>query len=88
MAVIGRSHAIAVLMGMKLTGRLAWLAWSLVHLLLLIGFRNRVMVFTNWAWAFFTYGRGSRLVVGKTRETIEDVHLATPERVHHIAPAE
>ena len=65
MAVIGRSHAIAVMFGMNLKGRFAWLAWSMVHLLLLIGFRNRIMVFTNWAWAFFTYGRGSRLVVGK-----------------------
>ena len=80
MAVIGRSHAIALLFGLKLRGRLAWLSWSLVHLLLLIGFRNRIMVFTNWAWAFFTYGRGSRLVVGKVGQIIEDEHLATPER--------
>ena len=87
MAVIGRSHAIAVLGGMKLTGRLAWLSWSLVHLLLLIGFRNRIMVFTNWAWAFFTYGRGSRLVVGRPRDAIEDAHLATPERTAHSQPA-
>ena len=83
MAVIGRSHAIAVLGGVKLTGRLAWLSWSLVHLLLLIGFRNRIMVFTNWAWAFFTYGRGARLVVGKTRQVVEDDHLASPERTLH-----
>ena len=86
MAVIGRSHAIGVIMGMKLTGRPAWLSWSLVHLLLLIGFRNRVMVFTNWAWAFFTYGRGSRLVVGKPRVTVEDDHLETSERILKVAP--
>ena len=83
LAVIGRSHAIAVMFGMKLRGRPAWLAWSLVHLLLLIGFRNRIMVFTNWAWAFFTYGRGSRLVVGKARKLVEDDHLASPERTLH-----
>lgn len=83
MAVIGRSHAIALMFGLKLKGRLAWLAWSLVHLLLLIGFRNRIMVFTNWAWAFFTYGRGSRLVVGKVDQNIRDEHLATPERTVH-----
>ena len=81
MAVIGRSHAIAMLAGMKLTGRLAWLAWSLVHLLLLIGFRNRLIVFTNWAWAFFTYGRGSRLVVGRPKYVIEDEHLAGVEQI-------
>lgn len=76
MAVIGRSHAIAVLGGVKLTGTLAWLAWSLVHLLLLIGFRNRVIVFVNWAWAFFTYGRGSRLVEGKVWQEVEEGHLS------------
>ena len=80
MAVIGRSHAIAVLGGLKLTGSLAWLAWSLVHLLLLIGFRNRVIVFVNWAWAFFTYGRGSRLVEGKVWQEVEEGHLAGLEK--------
>ena len=79
MAVIGRSHAIAMLAGMRLTGRTAWLAWSLVHLLLLIGFRNRLIVFTNWAWAFFTYGRGSRLVVGRPKHVIEEELLARVE---------
>ncbi len=83
MAVIGRSHAIAVIGGVKLTGRVAWLAWSLVHLLLLIGFRNRLMVFTNWAWAFFTYGRGARLVVGRTESPVQDEYLAAPESVLH-----
>ena len=75
----------------KLKGRLAGLAWALVHLLLLIGFRNRIMVFTNWAWAFFTYGRGSRLVVGKVHKMVEDEHLAGPERTltkQHVALAE
>ena len=80
MAVIGRSHAIAMLAGMKLKGRTAWLAWSLVHLLLLIGFRNRLIVFTNWAWAFFTYGRGSRLVVGRSGQLLDGSLLQTPER--------
>ena len=83
MAVIGRSHAIAVVFGLKLKGRAAWLSWSLVHLLLLIGFRNRIMVFTNWAWAFFTYGRGSRLAVGKVRTPVEDEHLASVEGTPH-----
>ena len=87
MAIIGRSHAVALMGGVKLTGRLAWLSWSLVHLLLLIGFRNRIMVFTNWAWAFVTYGRGSRLVVGRVQKFVEEDHLATPERTVHREPA-
>jgi NADH dehydrogenase len=87
MAIIGRSHAVALLGGLKLTGRLAWLSWCLVHLLLLIGFRNRIMVFTNWAWAFVTYGRGSRLVVGRAQKVVQEDHLATPERRMQPQPA-
>jgi NADH dehydrogenase len=68
MAVIGRSHAIADFGRFKLTGFPAWLTWSLVHLMLLVDFRSRVVVYWNWSWAFFTYGRGARLLTG-------DVHM-------------
>jgi NADH:ubiquinone reductase (H+-translocating) len=68
MAVIGRSHAIADFGRFRLTGFLAWLTWSLVHLMLLVDFRSRVIVYWNWSWAFFTYGRGARLLTG-------DVHM-------------
>jgi len=67
MAVIGRSHAIADFGRFKLTGFLAWLTWSLVHLMLLVDFRSRVVVYLNWSWAFFTYGRGARLLTGDSR---------------------
>lgn len=62
MAVIGRSRAIALLGSLRLTGFLAWLAWSLVHLMLLVDFRSRLLVYVNWSWAWFTYGRGARLL--------------------------
>ena len=88
MAVIGRSHAIALLAGMKLKGRVAWLAWSLVHLLLLIGFRNRLIVFTNWAYAFFTYGRGSRLVVGRPKRVVGGDFLTGPEELLNPAASQ
>jgi len=64
MAVIGRSHAIADFGRVRLTGFAAWLTWSLVHLMLLVDFRSRVMVYLNWSWAWFTYGRGARLLTG------------------------
>lgn len=64
MAVIGRSHAIADFGRFRLTGFAAWLTWSLVHLMLLVDFRSRVAVYWNWSWAFFTYGRGARLLTG------------------------
>lgn len=64
MAVIGRSRAVADFGRFTLTGWPAWLAWSMVHLMLLIDFRSRVLVFVNWSWAWFTYGRGARLLIG------------------------
>jgi len=62
MAVIGRSRAVAMLGGLRMTGFIAWLAWSMVHLMLLIDFRSRLIVYVNWTWAWFTNGRGARLL--------------------------
>jgi NADH dehydrogenase len=45
---------------------LAWLLWLVVHILYLIGFRNRLIVMLDWAWAYFTRGRGIRLITGST----------------------
>jgi NADH dehydrogenase len=67
MAIIGRSHAIADFGRFTLIGFPAWLAWSLVHLMLLVDFRSRIVVYVNWSWAFFTYGRGARLLTGVSR---------------------
>ncbi|MGZ3422724.1 MAG: NAD(P)/FAD-dependent oxidoreductase [Polyangiales bacterium] len=64
MATIGRSRAIAKAFGLELTGFLAWLAWLFVHLIYLIGFRNRVAVLLSWAYSYFTYRRGARLITG------------------------
>jgi NADH dehydrogenase len=64
MATIGRSRAIAQVNNLKLTGFLAWLAWLGVHIWYLIGFRNRLLVMIDWAWSYFTYRRGARLITG------------------------
>ncbi|MDX3910704.1 MAG: NAD(P)/FAD-dependent oxidoreductase [Sphingobium sp.] len=72
MAVIGRSRAVAVLAGLKLKGFLAWLAWSLVHLMLMVDFRSRLSVYINWSWAWFTYGRGARLLMGEPGRAASD----------------
>ncbi|KAA9382368.1 NAD(P)/FAD-dependent oxidoreductase [Neorhizobium galegae] len=62
MAVIGRSKAIADFGWLRLRGYPAWAAWSMVHLFLLIDFRSKLTVYVNWAWAWFTRGRGARLL--------------------------
>jgi NADH:ubiquinone reductase (H+-translocating) len=64
LATIGRSSAIADFGRVRLTGWVAWVLWSIVHIFFLIGFRNRVSVFLNWVWAWLTYGRGARLITG------------------------
>jgi NADH dehydrogenase len=68
LAVIGRARAVAQFGRLKLTGFLAWLAWSFVHILFLIGFRNRALVLFEWAWAYFTYQRGARLITGSIEQ--------------------
>jgi len=65
MATIGRSRAIAQIGILKLGGFLAWLAWLLVHVYYLTGFRNRLFVVLNWAWSYLTFRKGARLIVDK-----------------------
>ena len=64
MATLGRSAAIAQIRRLSLSGYPAWLAWLFVHLLFLIGFRNRLVVMFEWAKSYLTYGRSARLIVG------------------------
>ena len=67
MATIGRAAAVAVVGRFRLSGLLAWLAWLLVHIMFLIGFRNRLLVLFEWAWAYVTWHRGARLITGPWR---------------------
>lgn len=64
MATIGRNSAIADFGTFTMTGYPAWLAWLFVHLVNLIGFRNRLLVLVQWAWAYFSYQRAIRLITG------------------------
>jgi NADH:ubiquinone reductase (H+-translocating) len=64
MATIGRNHAIAEIGKLKLSGFFAWLAWLFVHIIYLIGFRNRVVVALHWLWSYFTFHRSARLITG------------------------
>ncbi len=68
MAVVGRSAAVAEVFGVKLRGLPAWLAWCLLHIFYLIGFRNRFIVMFEWAWSYVSYQRGARLITGNLDE--------------------
>lgn len=63
LATIGRSRAVAVIAGLKLRGFVAWMAWLLIHIFFLIGFRNRFVVLFTWAWAYVTHQRSARLIL-------------------------
>jgi NADH:ubiquinone reductase (H+-translocating) len=62
MATIGRNRAIADIHGRHLSGFPAWVAWLFIHIMYLIGFRNRLVVMLQWMWAYFTFQRGARLI--------------------------
>lgn len=68
LATIGRAAAVADFGRLKLSGFFAWLAWLLVHIFFLIGFRNRLVVMVDWAWAYFAYHRAARLITGDIEE--------------------
>ncbi|MGH7590513.1 MAG: NAD(P)/FAD-dependent oxidoreductase [Gemmatimonadales bacterium] len=65
LAVIGRGRAVADIRRFGFHGLSAWLTWIFVHIFFLIGFRNRVLVMLQWAWSYFTYGLGARLIYGE-----------------------
>ena len=68
LAVIGRGRAVADIWKLHFGGFVAWLTWIFVHIFFLIGFRNRVMVLLEWAWSYFTFGRGARLITEEPRQ--------------------
>ncbi len=81
LATIGRAAAVAELGKLKLSGFLAWLAWILIHIFFLIGYRNRVLVLFEWAWSYITYDRGARLITGNLpAQLIHSLRPPPPER--------
>lgn len=66
LATIGRAAAVAKIGKVHLSGFTAWLLWLFVHVLFLIGFRNRLLVMIQWAWSYVTYDRGARLITDRT----------------------
>ena len=78
MATIGRNRAIAQIRQAKFTGRIAWLMWLFIHIMYLVGFRNRASVLLQWAYAYFTWQRGSRLITGAVAREHQDAPASGP----------
>ena len=80
LATIGRRRAIADIRGWKFTGFVAWLMWTFLHVLLLIGFRNRFAVMFEWFWAYLTRERSARIITGDAEELRDALTaIASPE---------
>jgi NADH dehydrogenase len=84
-ATIGRAAAVAEIFRVHISGFLAWFVWVFLHILYLIGFRNRILVMVQWAWAYLSYQRGIRLITGHhpfelSRAREAAAALAEPER--------
>jgi NADH dehydrogenase len=86
MATIGRSAGIAQFGRVKLSGFTAWLSWLLVHLIFLIGFRNKFAVLTSWTYSYFTYKLGARIITGWPATSQPDPG-PEPEPVRSAKPA-
>ena len=72
MATIGKSKAILEVGRLRMSGRLAWYAWLLVHIYYLSGFKNRIFVLFQWSWSYFSFRRGARLIVNKQWRSYPD----------------
>ena len=72
LATIGRAAGVADFGSIKLSGFIAWAAWLSVHIFFLIGFRNRLLVILQWAWAYITFQRGARLITGKVEPLMKE----------------
>ncbi|MBT1703679.1 NAD(P)/FAD-dependent oxidoreductase [Chryseosolibacter indicus] len=80
MATIGRNRAVADLKvfgkELRYTGLIAWLIWMVIHLLSIIGFRNKTIVLLNWMFSYFSYDKGMRLIIGEKRENLSTESVA------------
>jgi NADH dehydrogenase len=70
MATIGRNRAVADLKGLKVTGFIAWLIWMFIHLISLIGFKNKFFVLSSWLWSYFSYDKSNRLIIARPKDGI------------------
>ena len=79
LATIGRMAAVVDLRGLHFSGLLAWWFWLAAHVFFLIGFRNRIIVLINWAWAYWSYQRHARIIIGKARKSAPLASNARPD---------
>ncbi len=82
MATIGRSAAVAKIKDLEISGFPAWLAWLAVHLIFLVGFRNKIAVLMQWFYSYLVYKRGSRIITGLSFQKVSKPQARTPEGIN------
>lgn len=85
MATIGRAAAIATIGGLKFRGLIAWLLWAVLHVAMLISFRNRFKVMIEWMWYYVSFQPGARLIV--SRDAASNVHALQTHAEHDLGPS-
>src|SRR3982751_2756330 len=85
MATIGRRAAVLESGRFKVKGWFAWMAWLFIHIVSLIGFRNRISVFVQWAWSYVTWQRGARLITGDVAPDLRPGSYGPPGAEHSEA---
>jgi NADH dehydrogenase len=85
LATVGRAYAIVDLGKLRMTGFIAWLLWLAVHIVYLIDFRNRVLVMLQWAWAYFTWQRGARLITYADQQVMRQQEQEAKQREKPVA---
>jgi len=80
MATVGRNRAVVDINKIRFQGIFAWFTWMFVHLMTLVGFRNKLVVFVNWVWSYFSYDRGTRLIIRPFKPYKEYKKTHDPEK--------
>jgi NADH:ubiquinone reductase (H+-translocating) len=71
MATVGRNKAVVDLKGIKVGGFLAWFIWMFVHLISIVGFRNKFFVFLSWLWSYFSYDKSNRIIIARPKDGVQ-----------------
>ena len=79
MAIVGRNRAVAEAAGIKLKGFVAWMAWLMVHLMSIIGVKNRLLILINWMWQYITYDQSLRLIIRSSERKNKNISNKTSE---------
>ena len=82
MATVGRNRAVVDVGKIRFQGIFAWFTWMFVHLMTLVGFRNKLVVFVNWVWSYFSYDRGTRLIIRRFKPYNEYKHIDDAQKTN------